>query len=95
MFVSSKMATFHAKGKVQLIIHVNKFGISHVIENYLCAMLDFHPGTMDVSKDDAYDANNNVITSIYHVSIIGDLSLEWKVNAEKFKIIVENLSKSS
>jgi len=50
---------------------------------------------MDVSKDDACDANNNVIRSIYHVSIIGDLGLEWRVNAEKFKIIVENISKSS
>jgi len=58
-------------------------------------MFNFYPRTMDVSKDDACDANNNVIRSIYHVSIIGDLGLEWRVNAEKFKIIVENLSKSS
>jgi hypothetical protein len=78
------MATFHAKGKVQLIIHVDKFGISHVIEKYLCVMFNFHLRMMDVSKDDACDANNNVNRSIYHVSIIGDLNLDWRLNAKKF-----------
>jgi len=78
------MATFHAK--VQLIIHVDKFGISHVIEKYLClcVMFNFHLRMMDVSKDDACDANNNVNRSIYHVSIIGDLNLDWRLNAKKF-----------
>jgi hypothetical protein len=56
-------------------------------------MFDFRPWTMHVSKDDAYDANNNVIKSIYHVSIIGDVSLEWRVNVKKFKIIVEIFQK--
>jgi hypothetical protein len=31
----------------------------------LCAMFGFHPKIVHVSKDDAYDANNNVIKSIY------------------------------
>jgi hypothetical protein len=39
-------------------------------------MFSFHLGTMHVSKDDAYDANNNVIRSIYQVLIIDDFSLQ-------------------
>ncbi len=56
-------------------------------------MFNFHLGIVHVSKDDAYDANNNVV-SIYHFLVIGDLDLEWKVNLERFTIIVKNLSKS-
>jgi hypothetical protein len=37
----------------------------HVIEKCMCAMLGFHLRIVHVSKDDAYDANNNVIRSIY------------------------------
>jgi hypothetical protein len=59
------MATFHAKGKVELIIPVDEFGILYVIEKCLCVMFDFHPGTIHVSKDDVCIANNNVIRSIY------------------------------
>jgi Tat protein secretion system quality control protein TatD with DNase activity len=88
------MATFHAKGKVELIIPFDYFGISHAIEKCMCAMFGFHPRTIHVSKDDEYDANNNVIRSIYQVSIIGDVGLEQRLNSERFKIIVENLSRS-
>jgi hypothetical protein len=59
------MATFHAKDKVELIVLVDEFGILYVIKKCLCAMFDFHPRTIHVSKDDAYDANKNVIISIY------------------------------
>jgi hypothetical protein len=31
----------------------------------LCAMFGFHYGPIHVSKDEAYDDNNNVIWSIY------------------------------
>jgi hypothetical protein len=54
-------------------------------------MFGFHAGTIHVSKDDAYDANNNVIRYIYQVPVIGDLNLEWKVNSKKFKIVAKNL----
>ncbi len=81
------MATFHATGKIELIILANKFGILHVIEKCLCAMFNFHPRTMHV-KENAYDVNNNVIRFIYQVPVIGDLGLEWKLNVKRFKIIV-------
>jgi hypothetical protein len=42
-----------------------------------------------------YDDNNNVIRFIYQLIVFGDFGLEWKVNAGKFKIVVENLPKSS
>jgi hypothetical protein len=74
------MVTFHTKGKVKLIIPFDEFGISHVIDKCLCTMFGFDLGTIHISKDDVYDANNNVIISIYQVPIIGDLSLEWRVN---------------
>jgi len=58
-------------------------------------MFSFHLGTMHVSKDDAYDANNNVIRSIYQVLIIGDFSLQWRVNTKRFRIVAKNLWKNS
>jgi hypothetical protein len=58
-------------------------------------MIDFHPIMAHEPKDDANDANNNVIRPIYQVPIIDDFNLEWRVNAEKFRIIAENLSKNS
>jgi hypothetical protein len=60
----------------------------------MCAMFGFHLRIVHVSKDDAYDANNNVIISNYQVPIIVDLGLEWRVNFRRFNIVVENLSKS-
>ncbi len=51
-------------------------------------MFDFHPRTVHVSQDDAYDANNNVI------KFINDLGLEWRVNCERFRIVAENLLRS-
>jgi hypothetical protein len=59
------MATFHAKGKLEIIVPIDEFEILYVIKKCLCVMFDFHLGTIHVSKDDAYDANNNVIRSIY------------------------------
>jgi hypothetical protein len=50
-------------------------------------MFSFHLGTIHVSKDNVYDANNNVIRFIYQVLVIGDFSLEWRVNARRFKIL--------
>jgi len=59
----SRMVAFHANGKAELIMPFNKFGISHVTEKCLCGMFNFHLRIVHVSKDDAYDANNNVIRS--------------------------------
>jgi hypothetical protein len=59
------MVTFHAKGKVKLIVPFSKFGILHVTKKCMCALFGFPSGTVHVSKDDTYDANNNVIKSIY------------------------------
>lgn len=87
----SKMITFHSKGKSELIVPNDKFGISHVIEKCLCAMFGFHRDTIHVSKDDEYDANDNVIIFVCQVLVIGDLNLEWKANVGRFKIVGENL----
>jgi hypothetical protein len=59
------MATFYAQGKLDLTILDDNLGISHVIEKCPCAMFGFQLGTMHISKDDAFDDNNNVTRSIY------------------------------
>jgi hypothetical protein len=80
------MATFHAKGKVEFIVPLNEFGVSHVTKKCLCAMFSVHLEIIHVFKDDAYDANNNVIKSIYQVPVIGDLGLKWRVQGLGFKV---------
>jgi hypothetical protein len=84
----SRMTTFHVEGKVEFIVPFDEFKISHIIKKCLCVMFDFHPRTVHVSQDDAYDANNNVI------KFINDLGLEWRVNCERFRIVAENLLRS-
>jgi hypothetical protein len=59
------MATFHAEGKVEFIVPFDEFGISHVIKKCMCVIFNFHLRSIHVSKDDAYDAKNNVFRSIY------------------------------
>ncbi len=71
-----------------------KFAISHITNKCLCVIFNFHPRTMHVLKNKAYDDSNNVIKSIYQVPIIDDLGLKWMANVENFIIIVKNLSKS-
>jgi hypothetical protein len=44
--------------------------------------------------DKTYDGNNNVINSNYQVLVLGDFILEWRVNAEKLKIVAKNLLKN-
>ncbi len=46
-----------------------------------------------MSKDEAYNDNNNVIKSMYQVSVLGDFGLEWRVNAKRITNVAENLSK--
>ncbi len=58
----------------------------------VCNVL-FPSRTVNISKDNAYDGNKNVIRSIYQVIVMGDFVLEWKVNVERFKIVAKNLSK--
>jgi hypothetical protein len=76
-----KMATFHVKEHLKLTILVDDFGIAHVIEKCLCVMFGFQLGTMHISKDDAYDDNNNVTIIVYQVPIIIAQGLEWTFNA--------------
>jgi len=90
----NRIVTFHANGKAEIIVPSNEFRISHVTEKCLCVMFNFHPRIVHVYKDDAYDANNNVFRSIYQVIVIGNLDLEWRVNFERFMIIVKNLLRS-
>jgi len=63
------METFYAKGKHKLtILGYNDLGVSHVIEKCLCATFEFQPRTMHISKDNAFDDDNNVTMFVYQVS---------------------------
>jgi hypothetical protein len=54
------MATFYVQGKPNFTILDDDLGIFHVIEKFLCAMFGFQLGTLHISKDNAFDDNNNV-----------------------------------
>jgi hypothetical protein len=38
---------------------------ARILEKYLCAMFGFQLGIVHISKDDAFEDNNNVTKSIY------------------------------
>ncbi len=49
---------------------------------------------MHISKDDAYDDNNNATTSIYQSLVFSLEGLQWLINVSKFKIIDDIMSKT-
>ncbi len=76
-----RMATFHVEEHPKLTILADDFGIAHIIEKCLRVMFGFQLGTVYISKDDAYDDNNNVTIIVYQVPIIIVQGLEWILNA--------------
>ncbi len=52
------MATFYAKGKVDLMILIDAYGNGRITEKCLSYMLGFQCGSIHVSRDDAYDDNS-------------------------------------
>ncbi len=90
-----RMTTFHVEEHLKLTILANDFGISYVIGKCLCVMFGFQLGIVHILKDDAYDDNNNVTIIVYQVPIIIAQGLEWTFNARRFKIVGQNLPKSS
>jgi hypothetical protein len=79
----------------------DKLGVSHVIENCLCAMFGFQPGTLHISKDDAFDDNNNVTRFVCQVPFssgheleIADvrMSTSCQISTVVYKVIVYHVS---
>jgi hypothetical protein len=58
------MATFHLEGKLELTIFLDAYGVVFVTEN-VCVMFGLEPRIVHISKEDAYNDNNNVTKSIY------------------------------
>jgi hypothetical protein len=88
------MATFYVEGKPELtIILGDNLGICHVIEKCLCAMFEFQPLTMHISKDNAFANNNNVTKSVYQVLLLNAHELGWTFCASRFRTIGENSPK--
>jgi hypothetical protein len=59
------MAIFCVEGWHELIILVDGIDTIVVYKNCLCAMFGFQLGSLHISKDATYDANNNVSNSMY------------------------------
>jgi hypothetical protein len=53
----------------------------------LCAMFGLQPDTVHISKEDAYDDNNNVTRSIYQVPVNASQGLKWIIDGKMFKIV--------
>jgi hypothetical protein len=58
-------------------------------------MFGLQPNIVHISKDDAYDDNNNVTRSIYQVLVNVSQGLEGIFNGRMFKIVGEKQLKSS
>lgn len=80
-----RMATFYAKRKPNLTILGDDLGIFHVTEKCLCAMFGFQHGTMHISKDDAFDDNNNITRFVYQVLLPNAHGLGWPLCASRFR----------
>jgi hypothetical protein len=61
------------------------------LKNAHLQYLDSNMEIMHNFKDDAFDDNNNVIKSIYHVLFSSAHGLEWTFRAKKFRIVGKKL----
>jgi hypothetical protein len=59
------MATFDSKGKLELTIFPYAYGVLSITKKCLFVMFGLESRIVHISKDDAYDDNNNVIKFIY------------------------------
>jgi hypothetical protein len=84
------MATFYAKGKVNLTILVSDFRNIRITKKCLLYMFGFQHGFIRVSRDDAYDDNSVVKNSIYHESISNPNGVHWDVKAGRYMIVGNN-----
>jgi hypothetical protein len=88
------MATFHAEGKLDLIMLVGDEKFVHVTEK--CAMFDFLLGSIHVSKDVAFGDNDVVIDSIYIlIPSSSPQGLYWMVNNGIYRSVGESLVNNS
>jgi hypothetical protein len=61
------MAKFHATKQSNLTIMVDDSRMTVVFEHCLCIMFAFQLGSLHISKDNLYDSNNFVSSSLYHI----------------------------
>jgi hypothetical protein len=85
------MATFRVNGYLELTILVDGIDTIIVIEECLCAMFVFQLGSLYIFKDAAYDANNNVSSSVYQISIAKIQGQEWVVGSRCYRVVCANI----
>jgi hypothetical protein len=85
------MATFCVGGQFELTILIDGIDITIVIEKCLCVMFSFQHGSLHIFKDAAYDANNNISSSVYQISIATIQGQEWVVSSRRYKVVCANV----
>jgi hypothetical protein len=84
----------HFGVKLELTILNNDIGIFCVIEKCLCVMFGFQFRIVHISKDDAFNNDNNITRFIYQVLLPSAHRLGWTLHVDRFRTIGENLPKS-
>lgn len=85
------MATFCVGGQPELTILVDGIDITIVIEKCLCAMFSFQHGWLHIFNYAPYDANNNISSSMYQISIATIQGQEWVVSSRCYKVVRANV----
>ncbi len=85
------MANFCVDGWPNFTIFVNGTDITIVIEKCLCVMFGFQPGSQHIFKDVTYDANNNISSSMYQISIDIVQGQEWVVSSGRYRVVGANV----
>jgi hypothetical protein len=61
------MATFYVERQHELTILINEYNTIIVFEQFLFVMFEFQLGSLHISKDVAYNANNNFSSSMHQM----------------------------
>jgi hypothetical protein len=61
------MATFCVEKQPKLTILINEYNIIVIFEQFLCVMFEFQLGSLHISKDVAYNANNKFSSSMHQM----------------------------
>jgi len=88
------MNKMHFGVELELTILNNDLGIFRVSEKCLSVMFGVQLRIVHISKNDAFDDNNNITRFIYQVLFPSAHRLGWILHVDRFRIVGENLPKS-
>lgn len=74
------MATLCAEKQHELTILINEYNTIVVFEQFLCVMFEFQLGSLHISKDVAYNANNNFSSLMHQMLTLKPKEKYWVLN---------------